>query len=224
MFFFDVHTHKESFSENVFSIENKYPNSTDFTTPFSIGIHPWFIQTENVTKELLIIEEKLQDENCFALGECGLDKVTATDFELQKIVFRKQVQLSEKHKKPLIIHCVKAFQEIIEFKKELKPHQIWILHGFHKNLQVAESLLKNGIVVSFGAAIIHHKKLQEVVSKISTSSILLETDNTSIDIKEVYQKIAALKEITVEDLQQKIKQNFVSLFPRVQSRGFFNFE
>ncbi|AUC86074.1 hydrolase TatD [Polaribacter sp. ALD11] len=221
MFFFDVHTHKESFSENVFSIENKYPNDINFSKPFSIGIHPWFIQPEKIAKELLIIEEKLKDENCFALGECGLDKITATDFELQKIVFRKQIQLSEHYKKPLLIHCVKAFQEIIELKKELKPHQIWILHGFHKNLQVAESLLKNGIMLSFGTAIIHNKKLQEVVSKISISSILLETDNTDVDIKEVYQKIAALKEIMVEDLQQKIKQNFVSLFPRVQSRGFF---
>ncbi|TXD47664.1 TatD family hydrolase [Polaribacter sp. IC073] len=221
MFFFDVHTHKESLSENVFSVENKYPNSTDFTKPFSIGIHPWFIERENIAKELLIIEEKLQNENCFALGECGLDKATATDFELQKIVFRKQIQLSEKYKKPLIIHCVKAFQEIIEFKKELKPHQIWILHGFNKNLQVAESLLKNGIVLSIGAAIIHHKKLQEVVSKVAISSLLLETDNDKVDVKEVYQKIAAIKKITVKDLQQKIKRNFVSLFPRVQSRGFF---
>ena len=49
-------------------------------------------------------EEKLKAEKCFALGECGLDKITASDFELQKEVFKKQIQLSEKYKKPLIIH------------------------------------------------------------------------------------------------------------------------
>jgi TatD DNase family protein len=81
----------------------------------------------------LIIEEKLKDENCFALGECGLDKITASDFELQKVVFKKQIQLSEKHQKPLIIHCVKAHQELIEIKKELKPKQVWIFHGFNTN-------------------------------------------------------------------------------------------
>ena len=214
MFFFDVHTHKRSSSKNVFSIENKYPNDTDFTKPFSIGIHPWFIKPENVTKELLIIEEKLKDENCFALGECGLDKITASDFELQKEVFKKQIQLSEKYKKPLIIHCVKAHQDIIEIKKKLKPKQIWILHGFNKNMQVAEGLLKNGIILSFGMAIINNKKLQEVVSKVAISSILLETDDVDIDIKEVYQKLSELKKITVEELQQKIKQNFINLFPR----------
>lgn len=215
MFFFDVHTHKRSSSKNIFSIENKYPNATDFTKPFSIGIHPWFIKPENVTKELLIIEEKLKDENCFALGECGLDKNTASDFELQKEVFKKQIQLSEIYQKPLIIHCVKAYQDIIEIKKELKPTQIWIFHGFNKNIQVAESLLKNGMVLSCGTAIIKNKKLQEVISKVPVSSILLETDDDiNIDIKEVYLKISELKKITVEELQQKIKQNFKSIFKK----------
>ena len=214
MFFFDAHTHKRSSSKNIFSIENKYPNDIDFTKPFSIGIHPWFIKPENVTKELLIIEEKLKDKNCLALGECGLDKITATDLELQKEVFKKQIQLSEKYQKPLIIHCVKAHQDILEIKKDLKPKQIWIFHGFNKNYQVAESLLKNGIILSFGMAIIKSKKLQEVVSKIEISSILLETDDTNIDIKEVYQKISELKKITVEELQQKIKQNFKSIFKK----------
>ncbi|ARV15338.1 TatD family hydrolase [Polaribacter sp. SA4-12] len=215
MFFFDVHTHKRSSSKNIFSIENKYPNATDFTKPFSIGIHPWFIKPENVEKELLIIEKKLKEDNCFAIGECGLDKITETDFELQKEVFKKQVELSEKYQKPLIIHCVKAYQELIEIKKELKPKQVWILHGFNKNYQVAESLLKNGIILSFGTAIIKNKKLQEVVSKVAISSILLETDNDlNIDVKEVYQKISEIKKITVEELQQKIKQNFKSIFKK----------
>ena len=214
MFFFDVHTHKRSVSKNVFSIENKYPNATDFTKPFSIGIHPWFIKSENLEKELLYIEKQLNSENCFALGECGLDKNTATDFELQKEVFKKQVELSEKYQKPLIIHCVKAHQEIIEIKKELKPKQIWIFHGFNKKYQVAESLLKNGIILSFGTAIIKNKKLQEIISNIDISSILLETDDSDNDIKEVYQKVSELKKITVEELQQKIKQNFKSIFKK----------
>jgi TatD DNase family protein len=214
MIFFDVHTHGKSSTKPVFSIANKYPTDTDFKKPFSIGIHPWYIKPLNVEKELLIIEEKLQHKNCFALGECGLDKVIATDFELQKIVFRKQLQLSEKYKKPVIILCVKAFQEIIEIKKEIKPTQIWILHGFHKNLQVAESVLKNGILMSFGAAILHSKKLQNIVSEIPLASILLETDASAVCIQDIYKRVAALKNIEVEMLQQKIEQNFKSIFKK----------
>jgi TatD DNase family protein len=214
MIFFDVHTHSKSSTEPVFSIANKYPTDTEFKKPFSIGIHPWYIKSLNAEKELLIIEEKLQHKNCFALGECGLDKVIATDFELQKIVFRIQLQLSEKYKKPVIIHCVKAFQEIIEIKKEIKPAQTWILHGFHKNLQVAESVLKNGILMSFGAAILHSKKLQNIVSEIPLASILLETDASAVCIQDIYKRVAALKNIEVEMLQQKIEQNFKSIFKK----------
>jgi TatD DNase family protein len=215
MLFFDIHTHKKASSENIFSIENKYPRDIYFTTPFSIGIHPWFIKQENVTEELLIIEEKLKDKNCFALGECGLDKISSIDFELQKEVFKKQIQLSEKHQKPLIIHCVKAHQELIKIKKELNPSQVWILHGFSKNFQVADSLLKNGIILSFGTAIIKNKNLQEVVSKVNISSLLLETDDAvNFNIKEVYQKVSELKNIEVEELQQKIKQNFKNIFKK----------
>ena len=210
--FFDVHTHKKYLLKNVFSIENKYPKDLEFTNPFSIGIHPWFIKLENIEKELLIIERKLKNKNCFAIGECGLDKISLIDFELQKEVFKKQIQLSEEYKKPLIIHCVKAHQELVEIKKELMPTQVWIVHGFNKNFQVADSLIKHGITLSLGSAILNNKKLQEVVSNIDISSILLETDDANIDIKEVYQKISELKKITVEELQQNIKQNFKSIF------------
>jgi TatD DNase family protein len=214
MFFFDVHTHDQSSREAVFSIVNKYPTATEFEKPFSIGIHPWHVKSLHAEKELLIIEEKIEYKNCFALGECGLDKVVETDIELQKIVFRKQLQLSEKYKKPVIIHCVKAFQEIIEIKKEINPVQTWIIHGFHKNLQVAESVLKNGIVMSFGAALIHSKKLQNIISEIPLASILLETDVSAVCIQDIYKRVAALKNIEVEMLQQKIEQNFKSIFKK----------
>jgi len=212
--FIDIHTHQQNRAENVFTIQNKYPTSVDFSKPFSIGIHPWFIKKESLQNELLLIEEKLQDKNCFAPGECGLDKISETDLTLQKIVFKKQLELSEKYKKPLLIHCVKAYQELIEIKKEMKPTQTWVLHGFHKNSQVAESLLKNGVILSFGAGIINRKKLQEVVFNIPISSILLETDTAEISIEKVYQKMAAIKNISLEELKSEIKQNFKSIFKK----------
>lgn len=71
MDFIDIHTHKKQLSENVFSVANKYPVSLDFTSPFSIGIHPWFINKNKIEAELLILAKKLQHKNCVALGECG---------------------------------------------------------------------------------------------------------------------------------------------------------
>ena len=212
MHYFDAHTHKVSVDKNVFSILNTDLNSTDFTKSFSIGIHPWFINVEKMEAVLLIVEEKLKQANCLALGECGLDKMTKADFEVQKYVFRKQILASEKCQKPLLIHCVKAYPEIINLKKEIKPRQNWIIHGFNKNLQVAQSLLKNGIILSFGAAIMNNKKLQEVVLEISLGNILVETDDADIEIQEIYQKIALIRNIKLEELQEIIAQNFKRIF------------
>jgi len=181
MIFFDVHTHKKASLENVFSIENNYSDVLDFTTPFSIEIHPWFIHEDKIKEALFSVEEKLQEENCVALGACGLDKFTTTDFELQQFVFKKQIGLSENYQKPLIIHCVKAFQEIIKNKDGF-------LHGFYQNVQIAESLLKNGLMLSMGAAIINNKKLQEVVLEIPLAFILLEKDNAAVEVQAIYQK------------------------------------
>ncbi len=212
MDFFDVHTHTFSSDKKVFSIVNTYPSSSNFTQPFSIGIHPWFLNKDKIEEEIVLVENKLQNRNCFALGECGLDTLIAVDFELQKEVFKKQIQLSEKYKKPLIIHCVKAHQEIIEIKKEVNPKQAWILHGFNKNKQLAESLLKNGILLSFGSAIIKNKKLQEVFLELPISSVLLETDASEFEIQEIYQKASEIKNSSLTDLQVAINQNFKRIF------------
>lgn len=212
MDFFDVHTHTFSSDKNVFSIVNTYPNSSNFSQPFSIGIHPWFINIDKIEEEVFILESKLEHKNCFALGECGLDTLIAVDFERQKEVFKKQIQLSEKYKKPLIIHCVKAHQEIIEIKKEVNPKQVWILHGFNKNKQLAESLLKNGIILSFGSAIIKNKKLQEVLVELPISSLLLETDASELEIQEIYQNASEIKNSSLIDLQVAIYQNFKRIF------------
>jgi len=214
MQFIDVHTHKEIIDTSVVAIKNKYPNNIRFEQPFSIGIHPWFIKKECVKKELLLIENQLQNEQCFALGECGLDTICATDFQLQKNVFKTQIRLSEKHQKPLLIHCVKAFQEIIALKKELKPLQTWILHGFNKNKQTAESLLKNGFLLSFGNSLLYKESLQEIIFNLPINKFFLETDDTSVTIQEIYLKVAEIKKIKTIDLQEKIYTNFNIIFKK----------
>ncbi len=212
MKFIDIHTHNLSNQDDVFKIENCFPNSTEFKNSFSIGIHPWYISNEKIEEELSFIDKQLQLDNCFALGECGLDKLTETDFELQIDVFKKQVTLSEKHKKSLIIHCVKSFQEIIQLKKELKPKQPWIIHGFNKNTQVALSLINNGIFLSFGKSLLLSEKTQDTFSKIPLDKIFFETDDDEINIKDIYQKAAMIKELETEKLKEIIYQNFNSIF------------
>ncbi|CAA0214689.1 TatD family hydrolase [Tenacibaculum maritimum] len=211
--FIDVHTHNTHHPDEVLPIINRYPNSYLLpNTAFSIGIHPWYILKEKLYNELLILEEKLQHPNCYALGECGLDKLSQTDFQLQLDVFKEQIKLSEKFQKPLLIHCVKSFQEIVLLKKKTQPKQPWIIHGFNKHFQVAKELTKHGIFLSFGAALLQNKKLQETAKKVSLTTLFLETDNSKESIISIYKKLSEIKEIELNLVKQEINKNYKHIF------------
>ena len=129
MEFFNLHTHKSTIQPNVIEIVNQYPEEFDATIPYySIGIHPWFVVEERIEADLAIIESKLQESNCLAIGECGLDKRTEISMELQQMVFEKQLLLAQKYQKPVVIHCVAAFQEVITLKKKLNISVPMLIH------------------------------------------------------------------------------------------------
>ena len=111
MEFFNLHTHKSTNQVNVLELVNQYPQEFDTAIPhYSIGIHPWFIVEERLEADLAIIESKVQQPNCLAIGECGLDKRIAIPMELQQMVFEKQLLLAQKCNKPVVLHCVAAFE------------------------------------------------------------------------------------------------------------------
>jgi TatD DNase family protein len=212
MKFIDIHTHTNLNSSSVLPIVNTYPTSINFDFPFSIGIHPWYINKKTIDDELIFIKEKLLLKDCYAIGECGLDKLSEVDYTIQLAVFKEHIKLSEAYKKPLIIHCVKSFQEIIHLKKKLKPTQKWIIHGFNKNEKVATSLIKNGCYLSFGKSLMTSIKLQKTFSNISLDKLFIETDDAKIDITTIYQKASILKNITIHKLKINIHQNFNNIF------------
>ncbi|WP_010254492.1 TatD family hydrolase [Myroides injenensis] len=206
----DIHTHHIDKKVNDIAIINQYPLEANNTLPyFSVGIHPWYINEKRIEEELSFMEKHLKLNNCLAIGECGLDKKTQTPLDIQIKVFTEQLLLAEKYKKAVILHVVSAYQEIIAIKKELKLSIPLIVHGFNKNMQVAESLLKNGFYLSFGKALITYSKLSEVFISIPSDRIFLETDNSlDITIDEVYQKALTLR----PDIEQQIEKNFSSVF------------
>lgn len=207
---FNIHTHKSSNQENVVEIVNQYPNEFDDSVNyFSIGIHPWYIDLDNLEAQLQSIDEKLQFVNCLALGECGLDKRIETPMHIQTEIFEKQLHLAIKHQKPVILHCVSAYQEVIEIKKRLKIEVPMVIHGFSKNLQVAKSLLDNGFYLSFGKYLLRNPELAEVFEQIPNERFFLETDTIEESISDVYIKAASIKS---NDVEQIISDNFKLVF------------
>ena len=213
MEFFNFHTHQFTNQPNVLELVNQYPNEFDESIPFySIGIHPWYIKEDRIEEHLKIIEEKLQTQNCLAIGECGLDKRIEVPFEQQIIVFEKQLALAEKYKKPVVIHCVAAFQEVIAIKKKMKISVPMIIHGFSKNNQIATQLIAAGFYLSFGKYLLRNPSLKTVFENIPNDRFFLETDTIEEGIQQVYNVASEYKNITIKELQGIISSNFYNVF------------
>lgn len=124
---------------------------------YSVGIHPWNILTLT-PRDLRLLRALAADPRVLAIGECGLDpkithpadisrnRILAAQTELLKIHF----DLSESLRKPLLLHIVRAFPEIIALKKQWRPTRPWIIHGFRGKPQLARELLAHGFHLSFG--------------------------------------------------------------------------
>ncbi|MDD3078655.1 MAG: TatD family hydrolase [Paludibacter sp.] len=197
--FADIHTHKINagrYAVQSLDVEQWSVLSNDTgDNCFSLGVHPW-----NVHKTDISLLDKLKnilasDLRVKAVGECGLDKNSMASAEQQILFFKEQVVISEVSGKPLIIHCVGAFNEIIKLKKNLRPEQKWIIHGFRGKPQLAEELLTHGFYLSFG-----EKFNEESVRLTPQNRLCVETDESELPIAEIYRKICDVKSCRPEDI------------------------
>ena len=210
---YNLHTHKFTNNPSILELVNQYPWEFDASIPqYSIGIHPWHINEERLTTDLKMIEEKLQLKQCLALGECGLDKRVEVSMALQIEVFEKQIALAEQYQKPLVLHLVAAFDELIEIKKRLKISVPIIIHGFSKNEQVAKQLIANGFYLSFGKYLLQNPELKEVFQSVPNDRFFLETDTIEETLEEVYTLATAYKGMSLEELQTLVATNWKNVF------------
>ena len=217
--FINLHTHQFSNLSDVMEVVNQYPWEFDASIPsYSIGIHPWYLDENRLEFDLHSISEKLKLPSCLALGECGLDKRIDIPVELQTSVFKQQLEIVQQTEKPIILHCVAAYDEVIAVKKELDIKNPMIIHGFSKNEQVANSLLKNGFYLSFGKYLLRSRnigtELEKVFKFAPENKILLETDTVEESIYEVYEKAAVIRGISVEKMKAIVFQNYSNIFKK----------
>lgn len=175
---------------------------------FSIGIHPWDADLQLSITEL---EKIIQHPNCLAIGECGLDKVIDIDFLLQKKIFISQLDLAVKFQKPVVIHCVKAFDELIEICLPYHSKIPLMIHGFNKSLQLAKQLIDKGFYLSLNHAFFKKEEVNFIL--LPLEKLFLETDNNdSLSIEKVYQEAEGCFHLKEDELKEKIYSNFTTLF------------
>ncbi len=213
MKYFNLHTHQFTNQPDVLELVNQYPQEFDNQIPFfSIGIHPLYIDKNRLESDLIMIDQKLALSECLALGECGLDKRSSTPFEVQKTVFENQLLLAEKYRKPVVIHCVAAFQELIAIKKAMHISVPMIIHGFSKKIELAKQLLDNGFYLSFGKSLLQLPELESVFKDIPNNRFFLETDTIEEGIEAVYNLAAKYKNIELKDLENILLDNCKRVF------------
>lgn len=209
--YIDIHTHKSQLSEEVISVRN----CDDETVPetwCSIGIHPW--QSIQVISDNGFIERSMKSlavkcklPQVLFLGETGLDAKRGADMEIQKELFLRHVELSEQLGKPMIIHCVKAIEEIVAIHKQQHPSQRWIMHGYRKNATLANQILRQGIELSFG----RYFDAEAMKMAYEANVLWLETDESGERIEDVYQMASEALSVSVEELKLNIYQRAVQL-------------
>jgi TatD DNase family protein len=175
----------------------------------SVGIHPWYIDEVNKEIQLKKLIEIADNQRVKFIGECGLDRLTHTPLSLQEEIFLKQIRIAEEVKKPVIIHCVRCFSELIAIKKLVRPKIPMIVHGFNQNLQIAEQLIQKGYYLSFGEAILHpDSNASKALEIIPNNQFFLETDDKEIEIQKIYEKASEIKKIDINQLKSLIFENY----------------
>lgn len=210
----NLHTHQIVIGEqiqvlNVFAQDLPMNENKQY---FSTGLHPWHIGKVNPETCFQAIELAAKQKNMLAIGECGLDRSIATEFSLQLSHFKKHIEIAEKYNKPLIIHCVRAFSDLIQLKKETKSSIPWLIHGYNGNMDTTKNLVRHGFYLSAGEKFLSSESKHTVLQTIPNDRIFLETDDREISIEDVYLLASQILKIEENTLIKMIFNNFKTIF------------
>ncbi|SHF87461.1 TatD DNase family protein [Mariniphaga anaerophila] len=212
--FIDIHTHNKNTDPETVTVFNLEPGDPIHVFAgknfYSVGLHPWKIKSEKDDDErMLMMEDALDLDHVIFVGECGLDKVTGAGFDEQMRAFSAQAFMAEEYGVPLIIHCVKAWNEVVELHKKNRPSVPWIFHGYNGSVELTRQLLDKNFLFSFGEALFRENgKAIESIKLLPLEKIFFETDMCKGPVEDMYKRGAELKNIPVENLKEAVWENF----------------
>ena len=198
--FVDIHTHIDN--QSVIKIVS---DNFEEKTLHTVGVHPWDV--DDYLKGIPRCARN--DSSFFAIGEVGLDKVHKETFDKQIEVFEEMIKVSENLRKPVIVHCVRSYSEIIEIRKKTRATMPWVIHGFNSSVDTMQQLLRYDIYISLGDILYRNEnQAVKILENIPVERLFLETDVSGRDIKDVYAKAASLMGCDIDFLCNKIFDNY----------------
>lgn len=205
----------------------------------SLSLNEWFPEIKIALgiypiESLKLSEEKIKEaiyfirenkDKIIAIGEVGIDLKWSSDFETQKNNFIRFVKISKELDLPLIIHSRKAEEQVIGILENEKCNKV-IMHCFTGNLSLIDRCIKNNWLFSIPTNVVSNNTIQEIVKRVPVKNLLCETDspyfhpfkgkrNEPCFVMESYRKIAELKGLELEEVEEQIEENYKRLFCRV---------
>lgn len=193
----------------------------------AVGVHPDEAGTLDEEK-FSWLEEKLSHDKVVAVGEVGLDYYWDHEsHEVQKKWFIRQLEAARKAGLPVIIHSREAAADTLEIMKEYGQGMKGIIHCYSYSTEHAREYVKMGYLLGIGGVVTfkNAKKLKEVVAEIPLQSLVLETDcpylapvpnrgkrNSSLNLPFIAEEIAAIKQISREEVISQTRENARKLF------------
>ncbi len=186
--YIDCHSHRSSKNQETIVLKSH-----------GIGIHPWNVESQK--------EFQLNSKVPF-IGEIGLDRFSS-NFEKQKEVFIQQLYFAQNNHKTVVIHSVKAHNEVISAIKDLHFNELILIHGFVGTIDELKSYLKFNSLISYGHALFNSPKTQESLKETPLDRLLLETDDQDeYKISDIYNKASDILGMNLEKLKAIIFENY----------------
>ena len=192
-----------------------------------MGLHPTHVK-ENYEEELAHVEAQFEKRSFYAVGEIGIDLYWDTStLAIQKMAFKRQIQLAKKHQLPIVIHCRDAFDEVFEVLETEKDDRLFgIFHCFTGTFEQAQKALSYNMKLGIGGVVtFKNGKIDRFLNKIDIQHIVLETDapylaptphrgkrNESSYLKLICEKVATVYGISEEKVAQITTSNSKEVF------------
>lgn len=194
-----------------------------------MGLHPCYVK-DNWQEELSIVESWLRKRDFCAVGEIGIDLYwDKTHLKEQQEAFRQQIRWANELNRPIVIHCRESFSEIMDVLDDTpKSPTCGIFHCFSGTIEQAQAIIRRGFLLGIGGVVTFKKSgLDAIVAEIPIENIVLETDgpylaptphrgkrNVPAYLRLIAEKVAEIKNISVEEVAQITTQNSRNVFGR----------
>jgi TatD DNase family protein len=208
----DFHTHREGQLHSILQV-GKSTMKEDVTV--SLGIHPWELDSNWETHFEKIKREVAQNPCVLAIGEAGFDRLKGPEISLQKAAFHAQARAAAELEIPLILHCVKSHDLLLEYLNSAKnpPSIIW--HGWNQKPELARQLLPFPIFFSFGKHILHPgSNAAKWLAACPLDRVFFETDDSELKIGSIYQAASLILQLPEARLAEQVIANWNAISKR----------